>query len=115
LIPGDSIVLLFARRKRADFIGLELGPEVMRLLQLELHAQRWLIKNYATAPLQPRLLLTVIFSKLICLENSVRELVVATNTAGCAAAGGVAANAVISSKLHCQRIYPRWNMKLRSA
>ena len=89
----------FARRKRADFIGLELGPDAVRLLQLECHAQRWLIKNYATARLPAAAFADGKIQQADLLENIVRELVVATHTVGYAAAVALPAHAVISQHI----------------
>jgi type IV pilus assembly protein PilM len=89
----------FARRKRADFIGLELGPGVIRLLQLQSHARRWVIKNYATALLPAAAFAEGKIQQAELLENRVRELVVATDTVDCAAAVALPANAVISQQI----------------
>jgi Tfp pilus assembly PilM family ATPase len=99
VITLENCLFAFARKKRADFIGLELGPKALRLLQLELKDDGWLIKNYARVPLPAATIIDGKIQQADLLHDLLSQLVTQTQTQGCAAAVAMPANAVISQQV----------------
>ncbi|MES2218166.1 MAG: pilus assembly protein PilM [Pseudomonadota bacterium] len=89
----------FARRKRTDFIGLDISSDAIRLLQLKLRRNGWVVKNYATAPLTAGSITDGKIKQPQEVQAVIARLVSETKTAGCLAALALPANAVISQQI----------------